>query len=85
MLEFVQSCLYNNGNGTICYVLKKAIEISYRWETLTYDLELCLFKFVEHLGNYLANGSIFYVFLKGWSPLFLVHSCVVGFENFVML
>ncbi len=37
------------------------------------------------MGNYFANGSIFYVFVKGWSILFLVHSCVVGFENFVML
>ncbi len=52
---------------------------------MIYDLEVCLFKVVECVGNYLANGSIFYVILKGWSPLFLVHSCVVGFEIFVML
>jgi hypothetical protein len=31
MLVFVQSCLYNNGTGTICYLFKNAIEISYRW------------------------------------------------------
>ncbi len=52
---------------------------------MTYELEVCLFKVVECVGNYLANGPIFYVFPKGWSPLCLVHSCVVGFENFVML
>lgn len=59
------------------------------WDKLNKMIFLIDIDMIHAFANFhqsqMANGSIFYVFLKGWSPLFLVHSCVVRFENFVML
>jgi NADH:ubiquinone oxidoreductase subunit E len=54
---------HSHGNGTIGSVLENVTEVSYRLETLTCDLEICLLNAADCVGN-CPCGPVFSVFLR---------------------
>jgi hypothetical protein len=82
--SFVYRCLYSHGNGTIGSVLENVTEVSYRWETLTCDLEVFLLNAADCVGN-CPCCPVFSVFLRVGSLPFPVCLHAIGSEISVML
>jgi hypothetical protein len=73
-----------HGNGTIGFVLENVTEISYRWETLTCDLEVCLLNVVDCVGN-VPVVLYFLCVLRVGSLPFPVRLHAIGSEISVLL